>query len=52
MLAANPAIALFSGIRPDPDGRPNAESLDRERRRGFVVVRLQTLRAYLPDAGR
>jgi deazaflavin-dependent oxidoreductase (nitroreductase family) len=40
MLAANHAIALFTGIRPDPDGRPNAESLDRERRRGFVVVRL------------
>lgn len=40
MLAANPAIALFTGIRPDSDGRPNAESLDRERLRGFVVVRL------------
>jgi len=40
MLAANPTIALFTGIRPGSDGRPNAESLDRERRRGFVVVRL------------
>ena len=42
MLAANPAIALFTGIRQGPDGRPNAESLERERRRGFVVVRLST----------
>jgi deazaflavin-dependent oxidoreductase (nitroreductase family) len=41
MLAANPAIALFTGIRPGPDGRPKAESLERERRRGFVVVRLR-----------
>ncbi len=40
MLAANPAIALFTGIRPGADGRPDAESLERERRRGFVVVRL------------
>ena len=43
MLAANPAIALFTGIRPDRDGRPNTASLDRERRRGFVVVRLHPL---------
>jgi hypothetical protein len=40
MLAANPATALFTGIRQGPDGHPIAESLDRERRRGFVVVRL------------
>jgi len=45
MLAANPAIALFTGIRLGPDGRPMAESLDRERRRGFVVVRLQIERS-------
>ena len=40
MLKANPAIAVFTGIRPGSDGRPVPESLDRERRRGFVVVRL------------
>jgi hypothetical protein len=40
MLAINPAIAVFTGILPGSDGRPFAESLERERRRGFVVVRL------------
>ena len=40
MLAINPALAVFTGIRPGSDGRPLAESLERERRRGFVVVRL------------
>jgi len=40
MLAINPAIAVFTGIRPGSDGRPFAESLERERRREFVVVRL------------
>src|SRR3989441_10643715 len=38
MLAINPAIAGFTGIRPGSDGRPLAESLDREWRRGVVVV--------------
>jgi hypothetical protein len=41
MLAENPAIAVFTGIRPGPDGRPDAAALERERRRGFVVVRLR-----------
>ena len=40
MLAINPAIAVFTGIRLGADGRPSARSLERERRRGFVVVRL------------
>src|SRR4030088_3229905 len=40
MLAVNPAIAVFTGIRSGPDGRPLAKSLERECRRGFVVVRL------------
>jgi hypothetical protein len=40
MLAINPALAVFTGIRPGSDGRPFVESLERERRRGFVVVRL------------
>ena len=40
MLAINPAIGVFTGIRIGSDGRPFAESLERERRRGFVVVRL------------
>src|SRR5437667_5478925 len=34
MLAINPAIAVFTGIRPGSDGRPFAKSLERERRRG------------------
>ena len=41
MLAMNPAIALFTGVKPGPDGRPDAAALERERRRGFVVVRLR-----------
>src|SRR2546429_1927458 len=41
MLAVNPALALFTGIRPGPDGRPDAAALARERLRGFVVVRLR-----------
>jgi len=40
MLAINPAIAVFTGIRLGSDGQPFARSLERERRRGFVVVRL------------
>jgi deazaflavin-dependent oxidoreductase (nitroreductase family) len=40
MLGTNPAIAVFTGIRLGQDGRPNPTSLDRERQRGFVVVRL------------
>ena len=40
MLAINPTIVVFTGIRLGSDGRPFAESLERERRRGFVVVRL------------
>ena len=41
MLAANPTMGMFTGIRPGPDGRPDAAALERERRRGFVVVRLR-----------
>jgi deazaflavin-dependent oxidoreductase (nitroreductase family) len=41
MLAANSAIAMFTGITPGPDGRPDADALERERQRGFIVVRLQ-----------
>jgi deazaflavin-dependent oxidoreductase (nitroreductase family) len=40
MLVVNPAIAVFTGIHLGPDGRPNPTLLDRERERGFVVVRL------------
>lgn len=40
MMAANPAVSVFTGIRPGADGQPARESLERERRRGFVVVRL------------
>jgi len=41
MLAVNPAIASFTGVKPGPDGQPDAAALERERRRGFVVVRLR-----------
>ncbi len=41
MLVENPAIAVFTGIKAGPDGRPDAVALERERRRGFVVVRLR-----------
>jgi deazaflavin-dependent oxidoreductase (nitroreductase family) len=41
MLAANSAIAMFTGIKPGPHGRPDADALERERQRGFIVVRLQ-----------
>lgn len=40
MMAANPAVSVFTGIRRGADGQPAPASLDRERRRGFVVVRL------------
>ena len=29
MLAMNPAIALFTGVKPGPDGRPDAAALER-----------------------
>jgi hypothetical protein len=41
MLAANPAIAAFTGVKPGPDGWPDADALERERQRGFVVARLR-----------
>ena len=41
MLAVNPALGLFTGIKPGLDGRPDAAALARERLRGFVVVRLR-----------
>jgi len=50
MLAANPAIAQFTGVKPGPDGWPNSAALERERRRGFVVVRLQLDEANLASS--
>jgi len=41
MMAANPAVPVFTGIRRGEDGHPNPEDLERERRRGFVVVRFR-----------
>jgi hypothetical protein len=40
MLAVNPALALFTGIKPGLDGRPDTAALAREQLRGFVIVRL------------
>ncbi len=48
MLAVNPAIALFTGVKPGPDGQPDAAALERERRRGFVVVRLRLVDGAKP----
>lgn len=54
MMAANPTVSIFTGIPRGDDGRPSPEALERERRRGFVVVRLQLeaedLRAVHPVA--
>jgi hypothetical protein len=52
MLAANPAISLFTGIKAGPDGWPDAAALDRERHRGFVVVRLSLDEANLSPNSR
>lgn len=41
MMAANPALSIFTGISREADGRPSSASLERELRRGFVVVQLQ-----------
>jgi len=41
MIQKNPAIGVFTGIRLRSDGRLDASALERERRRGFVVVRLR-----------
>jgi deazaflavin-dependent oxidoreductase (nitroreductase family) len=40
MLAENPAVGVFTGIKAGPDGRPDGAALERERQRGFVVVQL------------
>lgn len=40
MMAANPALSVFTGIRCGADGLPEPASVERERRRGFVVVKL------------
>ena len=40
MMVANPAVPVFTGIGRGQDGQPNGDDLERERRRGFVVVRL------------
>ncbi len=41
MIELRPIVSLFTGIRRGPDRLPDAESLDRARDRGFVVVRLR-----------
>jgi deazaflavin-dependent oxidoreductase (nitroreductase family) len=41
MLAVNPAIAVFTGVKPGPDGRPDPVALEHQCQRGFVVVRLR-----------
>ena len=41
MIQARPIVALFTGIRRGPDGLPTTKSLDRELKRGFVVIRLR-----------
>jgi deazaflavin-dependent oxidoreductase (nitroreductase family) len=41
MIQKNPAIGVLTGIRLSSDGRLDTSALERERRRGFVVVRLR-----------
>jgi len=41
MIQKNPAIGVFTGIRVRSDGQLDASAFERERRRGFVVVRLR-----------
>src|SRR5438552_2851229 len=41
MIQKDPAIGVFTGIRVRSDGRLDASEFERERRRGFVVVRLR-----------
>lgn len=45
MLAANPALSVFTGIRPEKNGRPSPKALEQQMRRGFVIVRLRPLEA-------
>src|SRR5438093_9524163 len=40
MLAINPAIAVFTGFRPESSRRPFAKSIERDRRRALVVALL------------
>lgn len=40
MMAANPAVSVFTGIRRGADGLPAGASVERARSRGFVVVQL------------
>ena len=40
MIDLKPVVSLFTGIRRGPNQLPDPESVDRERKRGFVVVRL------------
>lgn len=40
MMVRSPAVPIFTGIGRGPDGQPNPGDLERERRRGFVVVLL------------
>ena len=41
MMASSRAVQVFTGIGRGRDGRPRPEDLERERRRGFVVVRFR-----------
>jgi deazaflavin-dependent oxidoreductase (nitroreductase family) len=41
MIQKNPAIGVLTGIRLSSDGRLDPSALERELRRGFVVVRLR-----------
>lgn len=40
MIDLKPVVSLFTGIWRGPDRLPDPDSVDRERKRGFVVVRL------------
>jgi deazaflavin-dependent oxidoreductase (nitroreductase family) len=50
MIEANLMVSIFTGIRLGADKLPIPGSLERERVRGFVVVRFQPRQATLPPA--
>jgi F420H(2)-dependent quinone reductase len=50
MIEANRLVSIFTGIRLGADKLPIPGSLERERMRGFVVVRFHAQQSALPQA--
>ena len=49
MLALNPALSVFTGIRRGADGRPDPKSLERAHNRGLVVLRVYPADEVIQD---